>query len=111
MLLQGGLELTGSPDPGMGTWITGSLAVAIGILLLAGFLTPIAAGLVGLCAVGVWISMIPGPQPNLFPSKLSVAFLTAVSGAIFLLGPGAFSVDARLFGLREIIIPRPRSDG
>ena len=95
----------------MGTWITGSLAVAAGILLLAGFLTPVAAALVGLSAVGVWISMIPGPQQNLFPSKLPVAFLAAVSGAIVLLGPGAFSLDARLFGLREIIIPRPHSDG
>jgi hypothetical protein len=29
-----------------------------------------------------------------------------MSAAQVLLGPGAFSVDARLFGRREIVIPR-----
>jgi hypothetical protein len=27
--------------------------------------------------------------------------------AVALLGPGAFAVDARLFGRREVVIPRP----
>jgi hypothetical protein len=36
----------------------------------------------------------------------SAAFnLAAISAALVLLGPGAFSLDARLFGRREIIIP------
>jgi uncharacterized membrane protein YphA (DoxX/SURF4 family) len=110
VLLQGITVLTQSPDAATGTWVAGSLAVAAGISLLAGFLTPIAAALVGLAATGSWISIIPEPHPNLFPSKLIVAFLAAVAVGIVLVGPGAFSFDARLFGLREIIIPRSRSD-
>jgi uncharacterized membrane protein YphA (DoxX/SURF4 family) len=110
VLLQGVMELTQSPDAVTGAWVAGSLAVAVGIALVAGFLTPIAAALVGLAATGLWISLIPAPHPNLFPSKLIVAFLAVVAGVIVLLGPGAFSLDARLFGLREIIIPRSRSD-
>jgi len=39
----------------------------------------------------------------------STAFiLAAISAALVLLGPGAFSLDARLFGRREIIIPEGR---
>jgi hypothetical protein len=38
-----------------------------------------------------------------------VAFnLASISAALVLLGPGAFSLDARLFGRREIIIPEGR---
>jgi uncharacterized membrane protein YphA (DoxX/SURF4 family) len=110
ILLQGGMELIESPDPTIGTWVACSLAVAMGILLLVGFLTPIAAALVGLTAAGLWISVIPAPHPDLFPTKPLVAFLAAVAGGIVFLGPGAFSLDARLFGMREIIIPRSRSN-
>jgi uncharacterized membrane protein YphA (DoxX/SURF4 family) len=108
VVIQGGVQLAQNTDSATGTWIAGSLAVAAGILLLVGFLTPIAAALVGLVATGVWISIVP---INLFPSRLLIAFLLAVAAVIVLLGPGAFSLDARLFGLREIIIPRPRSEG
>ena len=34
-------------------------------------------------------------------------FAGIMAAAIVFLGPGAFSVDARLFGRREIIIPPP----
>lgn len=108
VVIQGGVQFAQNTDSATGTWIAGSLAVAAGILLLVGFLTPIAAALVGLVATGVWISIVP---VNLFPSRLLIAFLLAVAAVIVLLGPGAFSLDARLFGLREIIIPRPRSEG
>jgi hypothetical protein len=38
-----------------------------------------------------------------------IAFnLAAISAAFVLLGPGAFSLDARLFGRREIVIPEGR---
>jgi uncharacterized membrane protein YphA (DoxX/SURF4 family) len=78
--------------------------VATGVSLLIGFLTPIAAMLVGVLAT-MWISIGPAANSAICASKLSVAFLAAVASAVVLLGPGAFSLDARLFGLREIIIP------
>jgi uncharacterized membrane protein YphA (DoxX/SURF4 family) len=78
---------------------------------LVGFMTPVASAVVAFTATGLWVSMIPEPHPNLLPSKLIIAFLAAVAAGIVLVGPGAYSVDARLFGLREIIIPRTRSSG
>ena len=63
-----------------------SLAVAVALLMLVGFVTPIAGSLAA--AAGVY------GDPYLF----------VIAAAIVLLGPGAFSIDARLFGRREIIV-------
>jgi hypothetical protein len=44
-------------------------------------------------------------EANNHISALAAFNLAAISAALVLLGPGAFSLDARLFGRREIIIP------
>ena len=79
--------------------------MAAGILLIIGFLTPIAGALVGLAGLALAFSVVPLPAPNLWSSALAVIFGLAILVAIIGLGPGAFSVDARVFGRREIIIP------
>jgi uncharacterized membrane protein YphA (DoxX/SURF4 family) len=87
------------------SWAIGSLDTLVGVALLIGFLTPIAgasAALVNL-ALGVSRFLTSGEKAD---DKTVVAFyLVVISIAIILLGPGAFSLDARLFGRREIIIP------
>jgi uncharacterized membrane protein YphA (DoxX/SURF4 family) len=47
-------------------------------------------------------------ETNNHISTLAAFNLAAISAALVLLGPGAFSLDARLFGRREIIIPEGR---
>jgi hypothetical protein len=47
---------------------------------------------------------LPASAPDLLTG--ADALVIAVAAAIVLIGPGAWSLDARLFGLREII-PRP----
>ncbi len=47
-------------------------------------------------------------EANSHISALAAFNLAAMSAALVLLGPGAFSLDARLFGRREIIIPEGR---
>jgi hypothetical protein len=93
-------------------WLLGLVALAAGVLLLIGFLTPIAATAVGLGGIGVALSLLPACTPAVFDSHLAMIFAVAILIGIILLGPGAFSVDARLFGRRQIIIPPPvyRSD-
>ena len=96
-LIQGLMHLATRSGTAPGTWASGLLTVAAGALLLVGFLTPVAAAVAG----GLELAYAPAAIP-------SMAFLVAVAAAVTLLGPGAFSLDARCFGLREIIIPSPR---
>ena len=105
LLVQGIAYLVDWRNPKIGTLAVGSLAVASGASLLIGFLTPIASVLVGLGCAGIALSWFPSPTPNLFDARLSSVFAGIMAASIVLLGPGAFSLDARLFGRREIIIP------
>jgi uncharacterized membrane protein YphA (DoxX/SURF4 family) len=87
------------------TWTVGLLAVAVSLSLLIGYLTPLTGILAALTGVGTALSWFPAPNPNLFDTRLAAALATVIAIAIVCLGPGAFSLDARLFGRREIIIP------
>ena len=67
-----------------------------GLLLLAGLWTPV-AGIV-VAAIEVW-------KIFLLPVNLWIYILLAtLSAALAMLGPGAWSVDARLFGWKRIDI-------
>lgn len=80
---------------------TDGIVATGGLLLLVGLLTPFAAaGLAGVLALSQYRSA-PGALPD-----LSVLLLVAGCLALVLLGPGAWSVDAWLFGRRQIVIPR-----
>ena len=59
-------------------------------------------------AVAVWLSLLPGSASTIFDSKPSTIFALTMLVTIIGLGPGAFSVDARILGRREIGIP-PRT--
>lgn len=91
-----------------------ALLVLSGVFILLGFLTPILSPLACIECLGIALSWLPPQMWILAGSKLAIAQLIAVSAAIALLGPGAFSIDARLFGWKEIVIPpvsrRPQDD-
>jgi uncharacterized membrane protein YphA (DoxX/SURF4 family) len=111
-VIQCGFYLTQSAMSTPGIWLGGLLGLAAGGSLLLGFVTPIAGVIVGLGAVGIGFSVFPAPTPNLFDARLSAVFACIMTVAIVFLGPGAFSLDAVLFGRREIIIPQsPRRPG
>jgi uncharacterized membrane protein YphA (DoxX/SURF4 family) len=88
-------------------WFEGLVALVGGTLLVVGFLTPVVGLLLGLAAPGIGLSLLPRCPTSLFETSLPTALTATMLIAIVLLGPGAFSVDCRVFGRREIIIPPP----
>ena len=68
------------------------LRVVGGTLLLAGFWTPVAGSLVA--AIATWLAVT-----NV---DLASALLATIGVTLALVGPGAWSVDARLFGWKRI---------
>jgi len=74
------------------------LALGDGVLLIGGLWTPIAGTV--LVILGLWAALVL--QENPYPDVL----LAAIGAALTLLGPGAWSVDARLFGWKRIDIKR-----
>lgn len=107
LLVQGTAYFVDWHSLGFETLSVALLTVASGALLLIGYLTPIAGVLAGLFCVGSILSWFPAPSLELFEAKLAAVLATVIVAALVCLGPGAFSVDARLFGRREIIIPSP----
>lgn len=72
--------------------------IAVGILLVAGLWTPISASL--LVILAVWNMFVQ--RGDLWANIL----LATLGGALALLGPGAWSVDSRLFGWKRIDLDR-----
>jgi len=103
-ILQGVFYLSADAHSTLGMCL-GLLGLAAGAALLAGFLTPVAGVVVALGALGAALSVLPVPAPNLLDAKLSLIFAAIITVAIVFLGPGAFSMDAHLFGRPQIIIP------
>jgi uncharacterized membrane protein YphA (DoxX/SURF4 family) len=93
------------PGASISAWCLGITAIASGAMLVFGFLTPFVGLLVGVGAVALLLSLLPVCTPNVFDSKPALIFALTMLFTVVGAGPGRYSVDARMFGRREIIIP------
>jgi uncharacterized membrane protein YphA (DoxX/SURF4 family) len=104
VFLQGAAYLLDGHDLGFVSLVVSVLTIAAGTLLLVGYLTPFACILSGLSCLGNAFSWFPAPSSDFLEGKLAAALAVVITLALACLGPGAFSLDARLFGRHEIII-------
>lgn len=93
LLIGGSSPFWGMPQGGLYGRI---IAISIGALLLAGLWTPIAGGLQAV--IELWIVLSQGGEASVH------LLLAALGVSLVMLGPGAWSVDARLFGRKRIDI-------
>jgi putative oxidoreductase len=73
------------------------LGVTAGIGLLLGLWTPIMGALIAVVQISIVISRVSDPWIALTIAALSIT--------LAMIGPGAWSIDARLFGRKLIRIP------
>lgn len=86
-------------------WALAALAVLSGASLVAGFLTPAAAAGASLSAIAITAMTAPPDGASVAAHWQGSWFVAADALALAMLGPGAASIDAWLFGRREIVIP------
>lgn len=79
-------------------------ALAGGIFLLAGLWTPAVGALIGLNEVWIALSLYSAQRQEMWLHIRLAVFAVSVA----MLGPGAWSIDARLFGRKHIDIDRTR---
>jgi uncharacterized membrane protein YphA (DoxX/SURF4 family) len=84
---------------GLRAIIVRSVALGAGSLLLLGLWTPVAGVLVTCVAACVLLLGTADPRSSML--------LGAVGAALVALGPGAISIDARLFGRKRVDIREP----
>jgi hypothetical protein len=89
-----------STGPHRGLWML-ALSIPLSALLCLGFLTPFAALLT------IPLDLFDTTSLRLTPCSLPILLLCQAI-ALSMLGPGSYSIDARVYGRRIVVIPRKR---
>jgi len=105
LITQGALALVNGADRTLSTWTLTLIAVGSGLSLLLGFMTPCGSVLAAMFSAAIALSWLPQDALSVVQTKQAAALVALMAAALAFLGPGAYSIDSRLFGRREIVIP------
>lgn len=91
----------------LGHLILGLLLVAGGILMVLGLMTPFVSIALAACELtAAVVRPVPAEALEKFDfGPTLLVLLASVAAALVLLGPGALSIDARLYGHQRIFLP------
>ena len=106
LVVQGITFYQGEQNFGLLILTTIGVTIVVGILLCIGLLTRFATAVAALGTIGSMFSWLPAPRSGLFQTRSTAVLALMIAAAVASVGPGAFSVDAQIFGRREVIIPR-----
>jgi putative oxidoreductase len=100
-LIVGASSIVWSDPPPINTTIMSAFLAGCGILLIPGIWTPVAGTLVAV--IEIWQIL------TLAGDRWVALLLGTIGGALAMLGPGLWSVDARLFGWKRVEAPPRKS--
>jgi uncharacterized membrane protein YphA (DoxX/SURF4 family) len=90
-------------------FLPGALLIAAGVLVLVGFLTPIASLVVGLVEGVAAVFQIINSENADERDWICSLLIAGAAATLTLTGPGGFSLDARIFGPKCFFIPAENS--
>ncbi|HWC17532.1 MAG TPA: TQO small subunit DoxD [Terriglobales bacterium] len=109
LITQAATYFSNRHEPGFLPAVVVSAVIVVGVLLLIGLLTRAVAVLAALVGISTIFAWFPGSGVDSLDARMTAALSAVIALSIVCLGPGALSLDARLFGRREIIIPSTSS--
>ena len=112
LTVQGAAYVLDNSSQRLAAWVLAFVAFSSGVLLLIGCLTRLAAVVASVACVSGVFAWLPAPSSDFVAARLPSILAAVIAAAVICLGPGAFSVDALLYGRREVVIPKnpPETD-
>ena len=93
--------------------ILGVLLISGSVFLILGLMLPFASIAVAACQVLAAFIMLTATDPP--PGKrfgwIALVMTVSITLTLFFLGPGAYSIDARIYGRKRIFIPSSEKEG